>query len=420
MSPSQRLFQLSGTCNNYPWGKKGNDSLAARLCQNTPETSFTIDNDQYYSEMWFGDYPDFPARDLATGTELGDLIQKDKDLLLGPETSRKFDGHLPFLPKILSIAKALPLQIHPDKELAAKLHEEDPENFTDTNHKPEISVALSEFELFVGWRSLASISTLFSLPSLAQFVPEGTNKWTDETLRTVVRDLLKADETTVEKIQDELLDRAKSGQGSDALGSDMRQLIQDLLPRLRDQYSAKDPGSLVALLCMNFLVLQPGESVWIPADGVHAYLAGDLVECMARSNNMLAAGLCPAADRNSIDLFARTLSFKSDTKSDNVRLPEKPCADGRNGHTTVYSPPISEFDMLRIKLDGKGEEIIKSHKGPKVAVAVAGSGKVSGDGRDLEIKEGYIFYVAPGIETTWKADGDLELYVATLRDLEAE
>jgi mannose-6-phosphate isomerase class I len=31
--------------------------------------------------------------------------------------------------QILSIAKALPLQIHPDKELAQKLHTKDPEKF---------------------------------------------------------------------------------------------------------------------------------------------------------------------------------------------------------------------------------------------------------------------------------------------------
>jgi len=37
--------------------------------------------------------------------------------------------------QVLSIAKALPLQLHPNKELAAKLHKEDPNQFTDPNHK---------------------------------------------------------------------------------------------------------------------------------------------------------------------------------------------------------------------------------------------------------------------------------------------
>jgi len=63
--------------------------------------------------------------------------------------------------QILSIQKALPLQIHPDKQLAAELYKKDPEKYPDDNHKPEIAVALSEFEVFVGWKPLGDLETLF-------------------------------------------------------------------------------------------------------------------------------------------------------------------------------------------------------------------------------------------------------------------
>lgn len=316
--------------------------------------------------------------------------------------------------QILSFDKALPLQIHPNKALAAELHAQDPNNFTDTNHKPEISVALSKFELFIGWRPLDSISPLFKIPSLRQFVPEGTEKWTDETLRTVVRNILKADELTIKRIEKELFLRLSKGGDSEALlSSEMQDQIFKLLSRLQDQYTATDPGSLIALLCMNYLVLERGEAVFIPADGIHAYLSGDIVECMARSNNMLAAGLCPVADRNNIDLFAKTLTFSSDTKD--FYLPAKSTSDGLKGHTTVYQPPISEFDMLRTTLASNEEERLRSHKGPKVAIVVSGLGKVSGDGKGLEAKEGYIFYIAPGLETTWKAESDMEIFTALVR-----
>lgn len=46
--------------------------------------------------------------------------------------------------QIPSIRKALPLQIHPNKEVAAQLHKKDPEKFADPNHKPEIAVALEQ------------------------------------------------------------------------------------------------------------------------------------------------------------------------------------------------------------------------------------------------------------------------------------
>jgi len=48
---------------------------------------------------------------------------------------------------------------------------------------------------------------------------------------------------------------------------------------------------------MNYLVLQPGEAVCVPADGIHAWLSGDIVECMARSDNAINTGSYPQADR---------------------------------------------------------------------------------------------------------------------------
>ena len=41
---------------NYPWGKTGKNSIAARLCAGTPDTGFEIQDDQPYAEMWMGDY----------------------------------------------------------------------------------------------------------------------------------------------------------------------------------------------------------------------------------------------------------------------------------------------------------------------------------------------------------------------------
>lgn len=98
MAPS--VFQLSGTCNNYPWGKKGKQSLAAQLCAKTPGLDFTVKEDEFYSEMWFGDYPDFPARKLDTGELLKDVIDANKEQLLGKKVIQHYDAQLPFLPKV--------------------------------------------------------------------------------------------------------------------------------------------------------------------------------------------------------------------------------------------------------------------------------------------------------------------------------
>ncbi len=108
MSVIPRVFQLCGTCNNYPWGKKGRDSLAARLCENS-DTGFTIKDDEPYSEMWFGDYPDFPGRVLETGEPLGDVLKRNKETLLGANAGGESSTQLPFLPKVRPI---LELAVH--------------------------------------------------------------------------------------------------------------------------------------------------------------------------------------------------------------------------------------------------------------------------------------------------------------------
>ena len=103
-----------------------------------------------------GTYPVLPSYVLESGEDLQDLIDKHPKELIGEKVMNKF-GHskIPYLPKVLSIAKALPLQIHPNKDVAAQLHKEDPDNFTDPNHKPEIALALGKFEAFCGFKPVS-------------------------------------------------------------------------------------------------------------------------------------------------------------------------------------------------------------------------------------------------------------------------
>ncbi|RWA06092.1 hypothetical protein EKO27_g9009 [Xylaria grammica] len=404
--PSDLVFQLAGTCNEYPWGRKGTDSLAARLCEKTPGTNFKLDPEKNYSEMWFGDYPDFPGRKLDSGELLADVLQRDRDRLLGKKVVTHFDGQLPYLPKILSIAKALPLQVHPNKDLAAKLREKDPQSFTDANHKPEIALALSKFEVFAGFKPLEEVAPLFKLEPLKRFDPEGSGKWTNETLRNVTRDLLKLDLETVKSIQSDLSKIPRGEFGGAAY-------ILDLLPRLQNQYGPEDAGSLVALLCMNYMVFSAGDAIYIPADGIHAYLAGDIVECMARSNNVLNVGFCPPADRNNVDTFANTLTFKAHSKQD-VILPSNKCDKSRNGKTVVYKPPMSEFDMLKTDLAAGESDEITASEGPGVMIVTSGNGVLRADGHEFRLSEGYIFFIAPGVDVGLESQNGLQAHMAVI------
>lgn len=70
------------------------------MCEKATPTDFEIIDDEPYSEMWFGDYPDFPGRVAETGEPLGDYLGKHKEELLGAKIVKDFDAQLPFLPKV--------------------------------------------------------------------------------------------------------------------------------------------------------------------------------------------------------------------------------------------------------------------------------------------------------------------------------
>ncbi|KIX02250.1 mannose-6-phosphate isomerase, class I [Rhinocladiella mackenziei CBS 650.93] len=403
------IIPLKCYCNNYSWGKKGRASLVARLCEKR-NPDFKID-DKEYAEMWMGTYPTLPSYDARTSWPLQDVLNENSEKLIGKHALDKFGSDLPFLPKILSIAKALPLQIHPNIKLAEELHNENPEKFTDPNHKPEIAVALSKFEAFVGFKPLDEIKDLLALEPLEQFLPSPSKTkaksdphFSDATLRHVIKAMLNASEQQTRTVLNKLHTISPQKFANQAY-------ILKLLPRLEDQYSQDDSGILVALICMNYLILEPGDSIFVPADGIHAYLSGDIVECMARSNNVLNTGFCPRLDRDSVDLFVQSLTFEQHDKQSPVLKPEK-SDKSLDGKTVVLRPPLSEFNMLVTEMKSGDVERVKAIDGPSVIVIMKGSGQLVGDGEEFEIGEGSVYFIRQGVEIEVVAREPLAAYRA--------
>ena len=213
-------------------------------------------------------------------------------------------------------------------------------------------MALSKFEVFAGWKPLEDIQALFKLEPLHRFLPDKGGRFSNDTLKAVTRAMLEASEKVVAETQEKLGALSKDAYGNQSY-------ILELLPRLQQQYSKEDAGNLVALLCMNFLVLSSGDAIYIPADGIHAYLSGDIVECMARSNNVLNTGFCPRADRDSVELFSNTMTFEPHSPNQ-MMLPSKSSNKGKHGKTVVYAPPMSEFNMLLTNLE-EGETEVSNY-----------------------------------------------------------
>jgi mannose-6-phosphate isomerase len=302
--------------------------------------------------------------------------------------------------------KALPLQIHPDRDLAKKLNQQDPEKFSDTNHKPEIAIALSQFELFAGWKPLNDLTQLFQHKPLQRFLPSPQTRFDDASLKRVAQNLLEADEQTVAETLTELTKIPEKAFGKYSY-------IPKMLERVRSQYSEFDNGSLLAVVCMNYFVLHPGDSVYVPADGMHAYLSGNIMECMARSDNVLNTGFCPRPERDSIPLFCEALSFWPH-EPDEALLGRHPSDKSLNGKTIEYAPPISEFNVLATHLSAGEKEKIKPINGPSILVVTSGQGRMldkASAGKCHNLKEGYVYFVGCGVELEFEASGgNLDVY----------
>jgi mannose-6-phosphate isomerase len=404
----KKIHRLRCSCNSYDWGKKGSASLAARLAA---KSGFAVDESKPYAEMWMGTYPTLPTQLLETGQDLQDLLKSHPDDLIGPDVLARYpEPTLPFLPKILSVAKALPLQVHPDKLMAERLNASDPSSFGDDNHKPEIAVAITEFEAFCGFRPLKDVAETMRLEPLKRFLPPflenmtGGEEFDDGVLKFVVSAVLSAGEDVIEETQVGLGKLAKKDFGH-------AEYIVDLLPRLQEQYGKRDPGIVCALATMNYMRIQPGEALYVPADGLHAWLAGDIVECMARSDNVLNVGFCPASDRASVDTFSECLTFSPHS-------PEKcllPGTKWKSGRTVEYTPPLGEFRMLALDMDqgdGERKEEWFAGAGPGILFVTEGKGEMGAEGETFQLEEGNVFFVGHHTGLSLTAKGGLKAYMA--------
>jgi len=134
-----------------------------------------------------------------------------------------------------------------------------------------------------------------------------------------------------------------------------------------------DPGVVTSLL-LNAVTLEPGEAMFVPAGGVHAYLRGTAVEIMASSDNVLRAGLTP----KHVDV-AELLGLVDYVAAPRIRI-----AHVVHGATTVFHAPVDDFELsvtavndnLVHQLPGLGPRILLCLNG-ELTVASSGDGNIT-------------------------------------------
>lgn len=106
-------MEIETAIQRYDWGKRGTNSLVAQLYGNV-HPDFKIQDDAPFAELWMGTHPNAPSRIRETNQPLSAYIAENPQCL-GEEVRKVFGDQLPFLFKVLSINKALSVQVHPSK-----------------------------------------------------------------------------------------------------------------------------------------------------------------------------------------------------------------------------------------------------------------------------------------------------------------
>lgn len=397
---------------NYAWGKIGSNSSVAQFAASS-DASLKINESEPYAELWMGTHPKVPSYNIANGKTLRDLITGNPEHYLSKSVIDKFGSsqELPFLFKVLSIEKVLSIQAHPDKALAKQLHDADPKNYPDDNHKPEMAIAVTAFEGFCGFKPLEEIAhELQIVPEFFAIVGEtaadafikgikpnvsegsACDNANRKLLQKVFEKVMTSSEEAIQEQAAKLVQRTIDH--PEVLGARLSNLIQ----RLNKQFP-NDIGLFCGGLLLNYVELNPGEAVFLKAKDPHAYISGDIIECMAASDNVVRAGFTPKF--KDVKNLVEMLTYSYDPVEKQKMVPEDFSRSSGAGKSILYNPPIEEFAVLQTILSKAGESRkFGKVEGPSILIVTNGAGSIKLQDGQVELKAGTgnVFFIAPEAE----------------------
>ena len=380
---------IRGAIRTYAWGSR------TAIAEFTGRPAPTAHPE---AELWLGAHPGDPAMlEGADGrTSLLDAIAADPDGELGPAVRERFGDRLPFLLKVLAADEPLSLQAHPSTQQAVEGYAREDRrgvgvnspvrNYRDRSHKPELLVALGDFEALAGFRPAAASVALMqalAVPALDPYIALLAGQSDAAGLRALFTTWITAPQPGIETLIPAVLDGAIAyvRSGAKEFAAEARTVLE-----LGERYPG-DAGVLAALL-LNRISLKPGEGIFLPAGNLHSYLHGMAMEVMANSDNVLRGGLTPK--HVDVPELLRVLDFH-------------PVADARvatrhEGIELVYDTPTAEFagSVLVLDADDLGYEVDvpSRHDGPQILVCTEGSVIARAKSGEVRMDRGQAAWVA--------------------------
>jgi mannose-6-phosphate isomerase len=294
-----------------------------------------------------------------------------------------------------------------------------------------MTIAVTPFDGLCGFRPLAEISHfLKNVPSFRKLVGEDEAKNFESTvsgketssnesdiqankkaLQSAFTKVMNTD--SLETASKELLEAANSegasfaGEGGPSNGG---KELADLVIRLNSQFPG-DIGLFVQFF-LNYVKLEVGEAMFLKADDIHAYLSGDIIECMASSDNVVRAGFTPKfKDVSTLtDMLTYSYAPISEQKMSPIDYPYVTLdknAYSSNSASILYDPPIPEFAVVRTALNKTGAKAtFDPIEGPSIVLCTKGKGKISVGPKTETIEEGYVYFVGATAELVIESDTD--------------
>lgn len=403
-----KLFRLDAGFQQYDWGKIGSSSAVAQFAAHS-DPSVKIEEDKPYAELWMGTHHKVPSYNHETKESLRDIIESNPVEMLGQGIIDRYGSknELPFLFKVLSIHKVLSIQAHPDKALAKVLHFNDPANYPDDNHKPEMALAVTDFEGFCGFKPLEEIADeLQRIPELRNIVgDEVAEKFIKGIKPEAVKD--SADDESNKKLLQEVFSKVMNA-SNETVVENARALIKrahespadfnkptlpKLLINLNEQFP-DDVGLFCGGLLLNHCTLKAGEAIFLRAKDPHAYISGDIIECMAASDNVVRAGFTPKF--KDVKNLVEMLTYTYDSVEKQKMTPEVFDRSSGDGKSILFNPPIDEFAVLYTTFEnGAGVRHFEGFHGPSIVITTKGNGYIQLGDLKLKAEPGFIFFIAP-------------------------
>ncbi|XP_023175734.1 mannose-6-phosphate isomerase [Drosophila hydei] len=389
-------MELTGWVKNYEWGKTGISSAVAQLAMaNDPD--FILNDNESYAEMWMGTH------------FCGVSIVKET----GETLDRAIKLQLPYLFKVLSVKKALSIQVHPNKCEAERLHKERPTIYKDDNHKPEMCIALTPFLALVGFQPIDDIiDNIDEFQPLSKLIGKELvhqlhQKRDSECLKNCYEILMKSDETKIAACLKEIATNYKKELESNELLSVFTKINEDF------------PGDVgvLSLFFLNLVRMQPGQAIFLGANEIHAYLDGECVECMACSDNVIRAGLTPKY--KDVEQLIASVIYDGKPARCKLFIPYR-----IDDFVQVFAPPVNDFAVMHVAIRHTVDKYkleIKAYGSIMLTLTGVRIVKLNTkDGpKEITVSRGSIVYIpveaAPEIEFLHGEDcgDDFSAYIAT-------